>query len=106
MPHEILVLLSAWAGGNLDPTIEQPVLHGLGNVMSADNLRFIADYQNFSSEEDGVRNQQTLEFGADWTIAPHRTLAFQTEFELDGDGHGTDFGAKISYIVSLDAPSL
>ncbi len=53
-----------------------------------------------------MRNQHVLEFGADWTIGPHEKLGFQAEFEIDGDGYGSDFGAQISYIVELDLAPL
>ena len=66
----------------------------------------IGAYQNFRSAERGESSQQSLELGADWGFAPHRKLAFQTEFEIDGDSHGTDFGVRISYIIELDAPTL
>lgn len=72
----------------------------------SDDLVLIADYQNFSSEENGVSNQHALEIGADWTIGPSQKLGFQADFELDGDDHGSDFGFKIAYIVSIDAPRL
>lgn len=72
----------------------------------SDDLVLIADYQNRSSEEEGVRNQHGLELGADWEFAPEQILAFQTEFGLDGDSHGTDFGFRISYIIELPAPRL
>ncbi len=69
-----------------------------------DDLLFIMDYQNFSSDEEGVGRQQSLEIGGDWEFTEDQKIGFQAEFELDGDGHGADFGAKISYIVELDAP--
>lgn len=71
-----------------------------------DDLLFIMDYQNFSSDEEGVSRQQNLEIGADWEFAEDQKIGFQTQFELDGDGHGADIGARISYIVELQAPSL
>lgn len=72
----------------------------------SEDLLLIADYQNFGSAEKGESSQQSLEFGADWGFAPHKKLAFQTEFEIDGDSNGTDFGVRISYIIELDAPTL
>lgn len=78
---------------------------GVGYRMN-DDLLLIADYQVRSSEEEGSRNNHTLELGADWTFAPHQKLAFETEFELDGDGNGSNWGAHISYIFSIDAPRL
>lgn len=71
-----------------------------------DDLLVIVDYQNFASEEEGHRTQQSLEIGADWEFAEDRILGLQTEFELDGDGHGPDFGARISYIVELEGPTM
>lgn len=67
-----------------------------------DDLILIADYQHVSSEEYGARNQHSLEFGADWEIAEDRMLGFQTAFGIDGDDHGSDFEARISYIIELD----
>ncbi len=72
----------------------------------SEDLLLIGDYQNFGSAQKGESSQQSLEFGADWGLAPHRKLAFQTQFEIDGDSHGTDFGVRISYIIELDAPTL
>ncbi len=71
-----------------------------------DDLILIADYQHRSSENEGVRDQHSLELGADWELAPDQILAFQTEFELDGDSHGSDFGFRVSYIVELEAPRI
>jgi len=66
-----------------------------------ENWIFIADYHNRSSEEFGSRNQQTIELGADWEFAEDQILAFATEFEVDGDENGSDFVARISYILEL-----
>jgi len=67
-----------------------------------DDLLFILDYHNRTSEETGLQNQQSIELGADWEFAENNLLAFQTEFEIDGDEDGPDFSARISYILELD----
>ena len=70
-----------------------------------DDLLVIADYQNNASEEFGQRNQHSFEFGWEWEFAEDRMLGFQTEFELDGDDDGADFGVRLSYIFELEAPA-
>lgn len=69
---------------------------------ASDDLLFILDYQNRTSEVEGSRNHHSIEFGADWEFADDNILAFQTEFEIDGDESGPDFSAHISYILELD----
>jgi len=71
-----------------------------------DNMVLIMDYQNLSSADEGVRNQHALELGGEWEFAEHQKLGWQTEFGLDGDDHGTDFGARLSYILELGLPGL
>ena len=66
----------------------------------------IFDYLHRSSDEDHQRNNHALEFGFDWKLAEHHYVAFGTEVGLDGDGYGTNFGAKISYIFSIGGPHL
>lgn len=58
-----------------------------------------------SSESNGASDQHSLELGLDWDIAEHRMLAFGTKLGLDGDSEGDNWGFKVSYIFSLDAPS-
>lgn len=67
----------------------------------SDELLFIVDYHNRSSEEYGSRNQQSIELGADWEFAEKQKLAFVTEFEVDGDDSGSNILAKIAYILEL-----
>jgi hypothetical protein len=67
-----------------------------------DDLLFILDYHNRVSEEEGYRNHHSIELGADWEFAENNLLAFQTEFEIDGDESGPDFSARISYILELE----
>ena len=76
------------------------------DYLAADNLLLIADYQNNVSEHEGNRNQHSIELGADWEFADDRTLGLQTEFEIDGDDSGPNFGARISYIIEIEAPRL
>lgn len=71
-----------------------------------DDLLFIADYMHQSSEEEGARNQHSLELGADWEFAEGQELGLQSEFELDGDESGPNFGCRISYILEIPAPRL
>ena len=70
---------------------------------ATDNLRLVADYKNFSSESYGVGNQHSIELGADWEIGEGRTIGLQTEFGIDGDDYGADFGVRIAYIAEIQA---
>ena len=70
---------------------------------ATDNLRLVADYKNFSSESYGVGNQHSIELGADWEIADGQTIGLQTEFGIDGDDEGADFGFRIAYIADIQA---
>ncbi|MCH7859387.1 MAG: TlpA family protein disulfide reductase [Candidatus Marinimicrobia bacterium] len=58
-----------------------------------------------AGETDGARDQHAIELGLDWDIAEHQMLAFGTRLGLDGDSVGDNWGVKVSYIFSLDAPS-
>jgi len=71
-----------------------------------DNLVLVGDYIHRSSEEYGNRNNHALEFGADWKLAEHHTVAFGTEVGLDGDDSGMNWGFKVMYIFSLKGPRL
>lgn len=71
-----------------------------------DNMVFIVDYQNLSSESEGHRNQHVLELGGEWEFAEHQKLGWQTEFGIDGDEAGADFGARLSYILEICLPGL
>lgn len=67
-----------------------------------DNLTFNFDYVHETSEEDGHRNQHSLEFGLDWKIDEHNGIGFVTRNTLDGDGIGENWGFTISYVYSFD----
>ncbi len=71
-----------------------------------DDLVLVADYLHRTSEEEGYRNNHSIELGADWKLAEHHTVAFGTELGLDGDSSGANWGFKVSYILSLAAPRL
>lgn len=58
-----------------------------------------------SSESNGASDQHAIELGVDWDIAEHQMLALGTRLGLDGDSEGDNWGIKLSYIFSLDAPS-
>ncbi len=58
-----------------------------------------------SSASNGVGDQHAIELGVDWDIAEHQMLALGTRLGLDGDDEGDNWGIKLSYIFSLDAPS-
>ncbi len=71
-----------------------------------DNLVLVAGYSHRTSEEDNHRNNHAVEFGADWKLAEHHSVAFGTELGLDGDSSGANWEFNISYILSLPAPRL
>jgi hypothetical protein len=67
----------------------------------SDDLLIIFDYKHTSSEDEGARNNHSLEFGGEWEVAPHREIGFATEIGLDGDDNGPNFAARISYIIEV-----
>jgi hypothetical protein len=67
----------------------------------SDDLLIIFDYKHTSSEDNGARNNHSIEFGGEWEVAPNREIGFATEFGIDGDSSGPDFAARISYIIEL-----
>lgn len=73
---------------------------GVDFVVNED-LFFIADYHHRVSEEEGFRNNHSLELGMDWEFAEHQTLGLATEFSLDGDTSGPNWGFNVSYILEL-----
>lgn len=69
--------------------------------MLDDDTVVIFDYFHQSSEEYGQRNHHSVEFGMDWEFADDQILAFEVEVEVDGDSHGDDFIASVSYIYEF-----
>lgn len=97
-----------WVNGNLDDD-ERHFQWGAAigfDYRISDDLLLIADYMHRSSEAEGVGNQQSVELGADWEFADDQILAFQAEFEVDGDSQGADFGVRIAYILELEGPRI
>jgi len=70
----------------------------------SDEVRVIADYIHQNSEEEGNRNQHSVELGLDWEFAPEQTISVATEFELDGDNSGDDFSARVQYMIDVPGP--
>ncbi len=66
-----------------------------------DDMLFTWDYLWTSRQFDGANDNHALELGLEWDVADGEILAFSTELSLDGNDDGTEFGAKISYIVEL-----
>ncbi|MCH8880721.1 MAG: hypothetical protein IID34_12680 [Planctomycetes bacterium] len=58
-----------------------------------------------SSASNGASDQHAIELGVDWDIADHQMLALGTRLGLDGDSEGDNWGIKLSYIISIDAPT-
>lgn len=67
----------------------------------SDDLLIIFDYKHTASEEYGARNNHSIEFGGEWEFAPHQELGFGTEIGIDGDDHGPNFAARLSYILEI-----
>lgn len=66
-----------------------------------ENLKYILSYHIRPGEEEGFRNQHSLEFGVDWEFAEDRILAFGLEWGIDGDDQGDDISARVSYIYEF-----
>jgi len=107
IPDQMRLHLNPWlksVNGNMEEG-DRHFLWGVAiglDYRANDDLLFIVDYHNRVSEETGSRNQHSIELGADWEFAENNLLAFQTEFEIDGDESGPDFSARISYILEMD----
>ena len=72
-----------------------------------DKLDLIIDYVHETSQEDGFRNQHSLDAGFVYEIAEGHKVGFNGRFGLDGDGINGDWGAGIFYTIALDGlPSL
>lgn len=66
-----------------------------------DDLLLIVDYKYSYGEYEESEDSHAAEVGLDWSIADNQKLAFAAEVGLDGDEHGPEFGAKVSYIISF-----
>ncbi len=71
----------------------------------SDAMALNLNYIFGSSASSGASDQHDIELGVDWDIAEHQMLALGTRLSLDGDDEGDNWGIKLSYIFSLDAPS-
>jgi hypothetical protein len=72
----------------------------------SDDLLFIADYRHTTGESEGNSDQQSVELGMDWEFANDQMLALGTQFEVDGDDEGPDWGVSVSYIIEFAGPRL
>lgn len=66
-----------------------------------DDMLFTWDYLWTSRRFNDGADNHALELGLEWDVAEGRIIAFSTEVGLDGDSHGTQFGAKLSYMIEL-----
>ncbi|MEK6797979.1 MAG: transporter [Planctomycetota bacterium] len=66
-----------------------------------DDLLFITDYIYGAGKEEHTRDDHRAEFGLDWNIDEHQKLGLALEVGLDGDSHGADLGARVSYMLSF-----
>ena len=85
-------------------TFQWEVYAGFDYRMS-DAMALNLNYIFGSSASSGASDQHDIELGVDWHIAEHQMLALGTRLSLDGDDEGDNWGIKLSYIFSLDAPS-
>jgi len=67
-----------------------------------DNLVFNMDYVHETSDEEGYRNQHSMEVGLDWNIDEHSGIGFVSRNTLDGDGFGENWGFTITYKYVFD----
>lgn len=67
-----------------------------------DDVLMILDYQLNSSEENGHPDDHQLEWGADIRLENHRKLGLAATLGLDGDDSGSNFGFRVSYIISIE----
>lgn len=67
-----------------------------------DDWLLVADYRYENGEEEGTRDNHTLEVGADWRLAEQHKLGFVVQVGLDGDDSGPALGASVSYILSIE----
>jgi len=68
----------------------------------SDDMLMTWDYLWTSRQFDEGQDNHALELGLEWGLADDQILAFSTEIGLDGNNSGTQFGAKISYMVEMD----
>ncbi len=83
---------------------EENTQYGLAFGMDyqiGDDTLFTWDYIWSSKQFEEGDSNHTLELGLEWELADDQKLAFATEWGIDGNDEGTEFGAKIMYIVEL-----
>jgi len=72
----------------------------------ADNLSLILDYIHRASGVRGWRNQHSMEAGLDWEITEHQGLGLATNWTVDGDHLGENWGFSVSYVYNFDVPAI
>jgi hypothetical protein len=70
-----------------------------------ENVNLQLDYIHRTSEEEGERNQHSMEAGVEWQVAEHHGIAFATNWTVDGDSVDENWGFTVSYVFSFDAPA-
>jgi len=68
----------------------------------SDDLLCVVNYVNQASEEFGGRNEQFLELGTNYKIAPGQGIKVAVDAGLTGVGEEPDFGVKIQYEIEFD----
>lgn len=68
----------------------------------SEQLLGIVNYVNRASEEFGERNEQLLELGVNYKIAPTQGLKVAADIGLTGVGDEPNFGVKIQYEIEID----
>ena len=68
----------------------------------SEDLLCVVNYVNQASEEFGGRNEQFLELGANYKIAPGQGLKVAVDAGLTGVGDEPNFGVKIQYEIEID----
>jgi hypothetical protein len=71
-----------------------------------DNVSLILDYIHESSDVRGWRNQRSMEAGVEWKLTENQGIGLATNWGMDGDHLGENWGFTASYVLSFDVPAV
>ncbi len=71
-----------------------------------ENLNLVLDYIHETAGVRGWRNQHSMETGVEWKITEHQELGFATNWAVDGDNFGENWGFSLSYVFHFDVPAI
>jgi hypothetical protein len=96
------------AGGLTVDTDDRGRVHVWGEVRNLGRYtqRWAMVFVRLLGERGRVLAEQTDVAGLEWTIDKHSELGFATNWTMDGDHLGENWGASLSYVFRFEAPAI